>query len=516
MNRFIEELKRRHVFRVAGAYIVVGWILTEVASVLEAGIGLPEWFDGFIIATLALGFPIAVILAWAFELTPEGVKPTPALEPDAEPARPRAVDYATLAGLLVVAVLVAVDVWPSGEGGVTRRTAGSGLPSIAVMPFVNMSDDPANAYFADGISEEILTALARFDGLNVVARTSSFALRGADMTVPEIGERLEADLVLEGSVRTQGRRVRVTAQLIETLDGRHVWSEVYERQLDDLFGVQDDVTREIATTLPGLIGIEPLEAPDAAGGRAVDPEAYRLYLQARYANTQRARAFQRGAADLAMAHGEESDRLVKRALDLDPDLAGAWNLLGNLIRTGATRAYQEEYANFEEALQAASKHYEKALELDPNAIEVLVGEALVTSRYDWQWEEATDLYQRALEADPESADAHTDYAYHLSKLGRCREAISHARLGVQLDPVSPWRRLAEPRVLPCLGRADEALEIFVELMRQEGTNGFYMRDMFLMSWVQQDAAGVRRLRELILQVDWPEGDSIPRSASVRK
>jgi TolB-like protein/Tfp pilus assembly protein PilF len=496
------------VFRVAGAYIVVGWVLSEVASVMEAGIGLPEWFDGFVIATLALGFPIAVLLAWAFELTPEGVKPTPALSPDAAPARPRAADYVTMVGLAVVAVLVAVDVWPSSNDGVTRRTAGSGLPSIAVMPFVNMSDDPANAYFADGISEEILNALARFDGLKVVARTSSFALRGADITVPEIGERLEADLVLEGSVRTQGMRVRVTAQLIETVDGRHVWAEVYERQLDDLFGVQDDVTNQIASTLPGLIGIEPLGAPDTAGRRPVDPEAYRLYLQARYAYAQRSNAAQRGAVDLAFAHGEEADRLVKEALELDPELAGAWNLLGNLVRVGVTRAYQEQFANFEEALQAASVYYERALELDPDAIEVLVGEAQITSRYDWQWEEATDLYERAVQADPESAAAHTDYAYHLSKIGRCQEAIGHARLGAQLDPVYTWRRLAEPRILACLGRVDEALAIFEELMRQQGTNGFYMRDMFLMSWVRQDAASIRRLQELILQAEWPEGDSI--------
>ena len=508
MNRFIEELKRRHVFRVAGAYIVVGWILAEVASVLEAGIGLPEWFDGFIIATLALGFPIAVILAWAFEVTPEGVKTTRDLEPGAEPARPRAVDYATLAGLVVVAVLVAVDVWPSSDGGITRRTAGSGLPTIAVMPFVNMSDDPANAYFADGISEEILNALSRLDGLNVIARTSSFALRGADITVPEIGERLEADLVLEGSVRTQGRRVRVTTQLIETMDGRHVWSEVYERQLDDLFGVQDDVTREIASTLPGLIGIEPLEAPDATDRRQVNPEAYRLYLQARYTHVQGILAAQRGAQDLGFALSEEADVLVKRALEIDPELAGAWSLLGNIVRSRATRVYRDQFANREESLRAASEYYEKALELDPNATEVLVGEAMVASRYDWHWEEATDLYERALESDPESAPAHTDYAYHLSKIGRCREALSHARLSVQLDPANPWRRLSESRILPCLGRSDEAFEIYVELMQEQGTNGFYMRDMFLSNWVRQDAAGIRRLQELILQTAWPEGDSI--------
>lgn len=508
MNRFIEELKRRHVFRVAGAYIVVGWILSEVASVMEAGIGLPEWFDGFIIATLALGFPIAVILAWAFELTPDGVIPTQDLEPGAAPARPRAVDYATLVGLLVVAVLVAIDIWPSGDAGFTRRTAGSGLPSIAVMPFLNMSDDPANAYFADGISEEILNALARLDGLNVVARTSSFALRGSDITVPEIGERLEADLVLEGSVRTQGRRVRITAQLIETVDGRHVWSEVYERQLDDLFGVQDDVTREIASTLPGLIGIEPLDAPDATDRRKVDPEAYRLYLEARYTYTQGVLAIQRGAQDLGFALGEEADALVKRALEIDPELAGAWSLSGNIVRSRGTRAYREQFANREEALRAASEYYDKALELDPNATEVLVGEALVASRYDWHWEEATDLYERALESDPESAPAHTDYAYHLSKIGRCREALGHARLGAQLEPSNDWRLLAEPRILPCLGRSKEAFEIYVELMQQQGTNGFYMRDMFLSSWVRQDAAGIRRLHELILQTDWPEGDSI--------
>jgi tetratricopeptide (TPR) repeat protein len=146
--------------------------------------------------------------------------------------------------------------------------------------------------------------------------------------------------------------------------------------------------------------------------------------------------------------------------------------------------------------------------VDPDAVEVLLGEAGVASRYDWKWQEATDLYERALRADPESADAQTDYAYHLSKIGRCREALDHARLGAQLDPASDWRQLVVPRILPCLGRTDEAFETFVRLMRRQGTNGFFMRDMFLTSWVEQDLEGERRLRDLILQADWPEGDSI--------
>lgn len=178
MNRFIEELKQRHVIRVAGVYTVVAWVLAQAAGVLEAGVGLPEWFDGFILATLALGFPVALILAWAFEMTPEGVQRTSDLDPDGRdsgPVRTRTTDHATLGALVVLTVLVAMDVWSDGtnraaEPGAraeaeafVRRSGGEGPPTIAVMPFVNMSEDPGNAYFADGISEEILNALARID-----------------------------------------------------------------------------------------------------------------------------------------------------------------------------------------------------------------------------------------------------------------------------------------------------------------------------------------------------------------
>jgi TolB-like protein/tetratricopeptide (TPR) repeat protein len=530
MNRFIEELKRRHVIRVAGVYTVVAWVLAQVAGVVEAGLGLPGWFDGFILATLALGFPVALILAWAFEMTPEGVRRTSDLDPrdpGATPVRARTTDYATLGALLVLTALVAVDVWPGGtpgnpgvpgatgrgagvpaaEEGFVPRTGGEGPPTIAVMPFVNMSEDPGNAYFADGISEEILNALARIDGLVVVARTSSFALREAEITVPEIGERLLADLVLEGSVRTQGERVRVAAQLIETVGGTHLWSEVYERNLDDLFGVQDEVTAEIASTLPGLIGIAPLEAPTPTT-RTVDPEAYRLYLQARYAYDQMAAAFYREDLERAFEYGAEADSLVKRALELDPELAGGWTLRAALVRVGGTRAYQERYPTLEASLQAASDLWERALELDPDAVEVLVGEAYVASRFDWDWAEASALYERALAVDPESATAHTDYAYHLTKVGRCREALGHARLGAQLDPGNGWRRLAEARILPCLGRSDEALDAFAELLRGGETSTFNVRDMFLTGWVDQDADALRRLRHLIVEADWPVGDSI--------
>lgn len=521
MKPFVEELKRRHVIRVAGVYTVVAWVLVQAAGLLEAGVGLPDWFDGFVIATLGLGFPVAVILAWAFELTPDGMRRTADLDEagrDDNRIPARMTDYATLVVLLGLTVLVAIDLWPRGEPVAVednqpvdtpfvRRTAADAPPTIAVMPFVNMSNDPGNAYFADGISEEILNALARIDGLNVVARTSSFALRGADITVPEIGQRLTTDLVLEGSVRTQGQRVRVTAQLIETIGGTHLWSEVYERTLDDLFGVQDDVTDEIASTLPGLIGIAPLQAP-VRTTRTVDPAAYRLYLQARYAFELAGASISAGNMALSNAQAAEADTLVKRALELDPNLGGAWILLGNLHRVGATPEYRELYANFGEALAGASEFYERALELDPNAVEVLLREALAASRFEWRWQEATDLYKRALAADPESATAHTDYAYHLTKLGRCREALGHARLGVELDPGNDWRRLAEPRILTCLGRIEDSLNGFAEIIRSAGTSNFNMRDMFLVGWVAQDEAALQRLRDIIVEADWPLDDSI--------
>jgi TolB-like protein/Tfp pilus assembly protein PilF len=500
------ELRRRNVTRVGGAYVVVAWLLVQVAGTLEEVLALPAWFDSVTLAALAVGFPVALIVAWAFELTPEGIKVTGPADPGTATGPPAWKDYLLLAVVLAVGALVAFELWQDRGNPVTGplefvRVSEEGEDlTIAVMPFVNMSNDPGNAFFADGVSEEILNALTRIEGLRVVARSSSFALRGADITIPEIGQRLRCDLVLEGSVRKAGNTIRVTAQLVETASGNHLWSEVYERTLDDLFGVQDDVTNEIAAALPGLIGIEaPMTRPSRAA-RPVNPEAYQLYLEALFEDRAAFQEIEEGDREAAQLRVNRSERLIDKALEIDPEMAVAWVLKGNLVfrRLRFERPGDDSY----EPTRIARSYLDRALELDPGEASALGVLAQTASRFEWRWQDATTLFERALEADPSNPNLHTNYAYHLSKLGRAAEALEHARIGARLDPAIAWRKAAEPRVLINLGRVDEAAAVMTRLLRERSTNGFFLQDLYLLYLSQADPKGLREMQEIIDSASW--------------
>lgn len=507
MNGILAELRRRKVFRVAGAYAVIGWLLAQISVTLETSLNLPGWFDTLIVSLLLIGFPVALLLAWAFEVTPEGIKLSDPVASNGEKPRRRGrmIDLAALAGLAIIAILIVGNALRPTKGESTgfaqRRTDAGEALAIAVMPFINMSNDPDNAYFADGMSEEILNALSRRKGLNVVSRTSSFALRGTDATATEIGERLRADLILEGSVRKAGPKVRISATLIDTTAGNQLWTETYDRTLDDLFGVQDEVSAQIADALPGLVGIAPLEAPPVRANASVDPEAYRLYLEARFLEGKRGIAIEQRHFDEALALTRQIDNLAQQARALDPNFAGPLVIIANMMRTTAG---QELYGfnDYGEAVAASSDLYDKALALDPDAADVLIAQAELRSRYQWQWEDATELFERALAAAPNSADAHTDYAYHLSKIGRCVEALELGRAGARLEPSSGWRSLAEPRILPCLGRSDEAAAIYESTIKSNGPQLFIVRDVFYYYFFARDVPGLQRLDAQFRQADW--------------
>ncbi len=320
------ELKRRKVFKVVIAYVIVAWLLLQVSDTLVPALHLPDWFHSGVAFVLILGFPVAIIFAWAFELTPEGLKK----EKDVDRSESithitsRKLDFVVI-GLLVVALgyfafdkfvldpsrdaeLVQATTQAVTEQVVTEQEASAESGnSIAVLPFVNMSDDASNEYFSDGLSEELLNLLVKIPQLQVAARTSSFSFKGKDVKIAQIARELNVSHILEGSVRKAGNRVRITVQLIKADDGFHLWSETYDRTLDDIFVVQDEIANAVVAALKvTLMGAIPATRP-------TDPEVYSLYLQAKYLNNLL------GKEDL-----EKALTAYEQALAIDPDYAPAW------------------------------------------------------------------------------------------------------------------------------------------------------------------------------------------------
>jgi TolB-like protein/Flp pilus assembly protein TadD len=430
----VEELKRRNVFRVAVAYVIIAWLILQVGDTLAPALHLPETVNTVLAFFLILGFPLAIFLAWAYELTPEGLKK----EKDVDRTKSithvtsRKLDYFIIAVLVLALGYFTVDKFvldPSREAelvqatteAVTEQATESGKEeaadkSIAVLPFVNMSDDAANEYFSDGISEELLNLLTKIPELRVIARTSSFAYKGKDVKIADIARELNVGHVLEGSVRKSGNQVRITAQLIHAADSSHLWSETYDRTLDDIFAIQDEIAAAVVEQLKvTLLGAAPPV-------RKTNPEAYALYLQARQVSRQ----------DTREAY-EQSITLYQLALVIAPDFAEAW--VGQ-----ATNHFQAAYFGqqpYDEAFTSAREATDKALAIDPDnalAHALLGGIALF---YDGDLDAAARHFQHSLELEPANPDIISMAAFLVANLGRLDEAIALREYVVSRDPVNP-------------------------------------------------------------------------------
>ncbi len=318
MGQLFEELKRRNVLRVGFAYLVVGWLVIEVIDTVAPRLGLPDWVPTFFIIFVAVGLPIALILAWAFELTPEGVKKAADITEATQgaPRGRRKLDFA-IVGLLVVAL--GYFIWESrfqdsAEPPPAGTVAEEGQTTIAVLPFVNMSSDAEQEYFADGLTEEILNSLARLPELRVTARTSAFHFKGRNIPIPEIAKALGVAHVVEGSVRRDGDALRVTAQLVRAEDGFHLWTQTYDRSAGDVFAVQEDIAESIASALDIVLDDRARALMFAAGTR--DVEAFEAYLKGR------------ALYDSGHQLGRDEDRwraneFLEEATRLDPEFAAA-------------------------------------------------------------------------------------------------------------------------------------------------------------------------------------------------
>jgi len=326
------ELKRRNVVRVAAAYLVISWLLLQVSDVLFEALAVPEWATKLLIAFLILGLLPALVFSWIYELTPEGIKRESEVARDGSITQhtARKLDYLTLGALVVVTALFFADkfigIGKAPTEPVAQTVTETGNPSVAVLPFVNMSGNKENEYFSDGLTETLLHMLAQVPNLKVAARTSSFAFKGKDVDIREIAAQLGVTAVLEGSVQRSGDRVRITAQLIDSIDGTHLWSDSFDRTLDDIFAIQDEIATKVVSALSATLLIE---QPDALIGVATqDLSAYDLYLQGLTQNA----IFSYGS--LSEAEGLFKDALAQDPGFLDAKLALARTYL-NQVNTGA-------------------------------------------------------------------------------------------------------------------------------------------------------------------------------------
>ena len=443
---FFEELKRRNVFRVGIAYLIVAWLVMQVSDVVINNIGAPDWVFQVILLVLGISFPVVLIFAWAFELTPEGLKKEKDVDRSASiaPKTGRKLDRAII-GILTLALAYFVFEKFAASGKVEPATPATAVTeqaidkSIAVLPFVNMSADKDNEYFSDGLSEELLNLLAKVDGLKVAARTSSFKFRNSESDIAEIGEQLNVATVLEGSVRKSGNQARITAQLIKVDDGFHMWSETYDRDLDNIFEVQDEIARAIvdALKLP-LLGhdAQPLST------RSTDNfAAYDLYLLGRH-----------HSRDYSEQGIERARDYYLKALEIDPAFAPAYGGLADAYMFLADFGDLPQGESHELARAAA----EKALSIDPNSPEAHAALGLLMNDLG-HGREAESHLQKALEVNPNHVNALLWYRNNLVAMLRVNDAMQVTERVLALDPLSPPVRRHYAHQLIAMLRFDEAL-----------------------------------------------------------
>ena len=424
-DNFFAELKRRNVYKVAIAYAIVGWLSIQIATQVFPFLEIPNWVVRLVIALVAIGFPIALVIAWAFEATSEGIKRTEVA--DAMPATTRqkkhAWIYVVVIGAAISAALFFLGRYTaqSREGGRPPATAGS-LPqkSIAVLPFDNLSRDPDNAFFAEGVQDEILTRLAKVADLKVIARSSTQRFKSAPDDLRQVANQLGVMNILEGSVQKANDQVRVNVQLINAMTNAHLWAEIYDRKLSDIFAVQSDIAKTVADTLQAkLTGSE---KQMMAAQPTSDTTAYELYHKGRSLWGKRT--------------GDNIPRAIaffEQAIARDPNYALAYAGLASAyilspFYTGADRR---------EAGSKAKEAALKALRLDPNLAEAhaALGKVLFFSEIDLAG--ATREYKRAIELKPNDADAHHWFSNDsLAALGQFDEAIAEGKRSVELDPLS--------------------------------------------------------------------------------
>src|SRR6266581_4711179 len=423
-HNFFAELKRRNVYKVAAAYAVVGWLVIQVTATIVPALHLPGGLTSAVVVLTLLGFPVALVIAWAFEMTPEGMKRTENVSPDEVIPQWSKKKFAVLIiGVAVIAAgLLAFQLLRSSRSTITATASAK---SIAVLPFMNMSADKNDEYLSDGMTEELINVLSKVPGLRVPGRTSCFAFKGKNEEdiFRKVGNQLHVGTVLEGSVRKAGDKLRVTAQLINVSDGYHLWSKDYDGDVKDILNFQRNVAEQVVQALQVQLGTEAVRA--LSKKPTENPEAHRLYLLGRYE-----------FGKYTQTGWNNAIRYYEEALRIDPAFALAYcGLADNYAYMGSVVMPEKE------AIAKEKEFAQKALELDPELAEAHMSLALaLVAAYDWR--NGLKEFDRALELNPNLAFAYELQSWTLNGLGRFDEAIAKTRKAVELDPLNPFFQMS--------------------------------------------------------------------------
>ena len=500
--QLFRELQRRNVFRVAIGYIISSWLLIQVADLVLENIGAPGWVMQTIMLVLALGFPVVVFFSWAYEVTPEGLKR------ESEIDRTQSITHVTgrkldraIMAMLVVAL--GYFIWESrfaesergAEGAAKSAQSAPATPgaeaapatkaetavagnSIAVLPFVNMSSDPEQEYFSDGLSEELLNLLAKIPDLKVASRSSAFQFKGEKIDLTEVAQKLKVAFVLEGSVRKAGNQIRITTQLIKADDGYHLWSETYDRSLNNIFAIQDEISAAVVEALKiELLG-------DAPKADVVDPEAYALVLKARYLYAKWGKENFAAAAEA-----------YQQALAIDPDYAEAW---AGLSVTYLSQT-QSGYLDGEEGLVLARDAVDRAVALDPKLASAWARLSLIQSVFEWDWAGAERSLQTALELAPNDGRVLGAAGNFASIMGRPDLALDYYQRVLVDDPLDMVNLYNVADVLHRHGRLEESAAAYrrlLELNPEDWGSHTQLAIVMLEQGLNEEA-----WRELALEVD---------------
>jgi len=462
---FFEELKRRNVIRVGIAYVIIAWLILQFADVVLNNIEAPGWVFQVIMLVLGIGLPLALFFAWAFEMTPEGIKKEKDIERSESITNvtSQKLNY-TIIGLLVLAL--GYFIWQSQsrqdnvaptQAGISNTTqdvsaetseapaqTGEQEPSIAVLPFINMSADPEQEYFSDGISEEILNVLVRVKGLKVASRTSSFTYKGENLDIPEIARQLKVSNIVEGSVRKSGNRVRITAQLINTSDDRHLWSDTFDRELTDIFAIQDEIANAIVSALKNELNI----GLDAVKVESVTDnlDAYDLYLKAR-------------GMFLARQNLDVANQLFEQATQLDPGFALAWEGLAASHWVSTDWIKGDDIDHRQLAVSAA----DKALALDAGlSMPYAVKGMIISETVPHDFLTARKNLDMALANDPKNTTAWLWSGLFYKGLGYADEAIRDFQRCLDIDPGYQNCKQHQAQAYLNSGETEHAMALFME------------------------------------------------------
>jgi TolB-like protein len=508
---FFEELKRRNVIRVGIAYVIVAWLILQFADVVLNNIEAPGWVFQVIMLVLGIGLPLALFFAWAFEMTPEGIKKEKDIDRSESITQVTGQKLnLTIIGLLVVAL--GYFIWQSQKGSepfsediaeqatnteekraltpdmpTTDTPAVEQEPSIAVLPFVNMSADPEQEYFSDGISEEILNVLVRVNGLKVASRTSSFTYKGENLNIPEIARELKVGNIVEGSVRKSGNRVRITAQLINTGDDRHLWSDTYDRELTDIFAIQDEIANAIVAALSAELGILQ-ETRNISVATATDNlDAYELYLKAR-------------GLFLAREQLEESIALYERAVELDPAFVRAWEGLAAVYIV--VESWNITGRDWE---TLAMKAAERALELDPGLSSpwAVKGQIAIDNG---DYISGMKNLNRSIELDPDNPTNYLWRGIHYSELGFQNESIADIKHCLELDPAYELCRTQLGLTYAITNEDELAVSLFGQSAERAFTGAQYEYIQRFMS------LGERLVTAMVLLTEFDKDSTFPATA----